>query len=275
MTATIPKGFHPEPFSYHQELELDIDALSNAGDGIGRVDGWVVFVPFALPGDRVKARVWRNDRNYSSADLVEVINPSPDRVEPGCRLFGTCGGCQYQHFSYDRQLLWKTRQVADLLRLQAGLELPVNPAVASPRQYHYRSKITPHFDKPKEGGKPAIGFLKAGSRRDVVDVPQCPIAMEYINEALPLARKAFTRPQPGSSGEPPFCSGPRKEPSSPITMPSPANGWAIWNSIFWRETFSRIILSFFRFLRITWPNRRVWTGRNSWWTPTAVPACSP
>ena len=118
MTATIPKGFHPEPFSYHQELELDIDALSNAGDGIGRVDGWVVFVPFALPGDRVKARVWRNDRNYSSADLVEVINPSPDRVEPGCRLFGTCGGCQYQHFSYDRQLLWKTRQVADLLRLQ-------------------------------------------------------------------------------------------------------------------------------------------------------------
>ena len=190
MTATIPKGFHPEPFSYHQELELDIDALSNAGDGIGRVDGWVVFVPFALPGDRVKARVWRNDRNYSSADLVEVINPSPDRVEPGCRLFGTCGGCQYQHFSYDRQLLWKTRQVADLLRLQAGLELPVNPAVASPRQYHYRSKITPHFDKPKEGGKPAIGFLKAGSRRDVVDVPQCPIAMECINEALPLARKS-------------------------------------------------------------------------------------
>ena len=121
---------------------------------------------------------------------MEVINPSPDRVEPGCRLFGTCGGCQYQHFSYDRQLLWKTRQVADLLRLQAGLELPVNPAVASPRQYHYRSKITPHFDKPKEGGKPAIGFLKAGSRRDVVDVPQCPIAMECINEALPLARKS-------------------------------------------------------------------------------------
>lgn len=156
--------------------------------------------------------------------------------------------------------------------MQAGLELPVNPAVASPRQYHYRSKITPHFDKPKEGGKPAIGFLKAGSRRDVVDVPQCPIAMECINEALPLARKSVYQAAAGSNGEPPFCSGPRKEPSSPITMPSPANGWAIWNSIFWRETFSRIILSFFRFLRITWPNRRVWTGRNSWWTPTAVPA---
>lgn len=190
MTSPIPKGFQPDPFSYHQVLELDIDSLSNAGDGIGRVDGWVVFVPFALPGDRVKARVWRNDKNYSTADLVEIIQPSKDRVEPLCRLFGTCGGCQYQHFSYDQQLFWKTRQVADLLRLQAGLELPVNPAIASPWQYYYRSKITPHFDKPKTETKPAIGFLKKGSRHDVVDVPQCPIAMECINEALPMARKS-------------------------------------------------------------------------------------
>ncbi|XBD73707.1 TRAM domain-containing protein [Akkermansia massiliensis] len=156
MTATIPKGFHPEPFSYHQELELDIDALSNAGDGIGRVDGWVVFVPFALPGDRVKARVWRNDKNYSSADLVEVLHPSPDRVEPGCRLFGTCGGCQYQHFSYDLQLLWKTRQVADLLRLQAGLELPVNPAIASPANTTTVPRLRPILTSPgKAAGRPS------------------------------------------------------------------------------------------------------------------------
>ena len=116
MTATIPKGFHPEPFSYHQELELDIDALSNAGDGIGRVDGWVVFVPFALPGDRVKARVWRNDRNYSSADLVEVLRPSPDRVEPVCRLFGTCGGCVLQHLAEDRQIAYKQQVLLDNLQ---------------------------------------------------------------------------------------------------------------------------------------------------------------
>ena len=112
MTATIPKGFHPEPFSYHQELELDIDALSNAGDGIGRVDGWVVFVPFALPGDRVKARVWRNDRNYSSADLVEVLRPSPDRVEPVCRLFGTCGGTSPTAASFSgKRARWRTSSV--------------------------------------------------------------------------------------------------------------------------------------------------------------------
>ena len=190
-TSVPPKGFNPVPFSYHEEIELEIDSLSNAGDGIGRVNGWVVFVPFALPGDKVKARIWRNDKNFSSADLIELISAGPHRVSPQCKLFGICGGCQYQHLNYDQQLLWKTRQVADLLRLQAGLQLPVNPAIASPKQYHYRSKITPHFDKPKGENKPAIGFLKAGSRREVIDVPQCPIAMECINEALPLARKSI------------------------------------------------------------------------------------
>lgn len=186
-----PKKFVPEPFSYHQEIELLIDSLSNNGDGIGRIDGWVVFVPFALPGDRVKARVWRNDKNYSTADLVEVLEPSADRAEPACRLFGECGGCQYQHLSYEKQLYWKTRQVAELLKLQAGLEVGVNEAKASPEQYGYRSKITPHFEKPKSSTDfGPIGFLKKGSRRQIVDVPQCPIAMDCINEALPLVRKA-------------------------------------------------------------------------------------
>lgn len=185
-----PKKFVPEPFPYHHELVLTIDALSNNGDGIGRVDGWVVFVPFALPGDTVRARVWRNDKNCSSADLIEVLEPSADRVEPVCPLFGECGGCQYQHLSYERQLEWKTRQVADLLRLQAGLELPVNPAIPSPLQYHYRSKITPHFEKPKGAVFGPIGFLKTGSRRELVDIKKCPIAMECINDALPEIRKS-------------------------------------------------------------------------------------
>lgn len=189
MPVTPPRKFVPDPFPYHHELELEIESLSNNGDGIGRVDGWVVFVPFALPGDRVRARIWRNDANCSSADLVEVLRPSCERVEPLCPLFTVCGGCQYQHFSYEAQLYWKTRQVGELLKLHAGLEVPVNPASPSPVQYGYRSKITPHFDKPKGSQIGPIGFLKKGSRRELVDVPQCPIAMDCINEALPLIRK--------------------------------------------------------------------------------------
>lgn len=191
MDVLPPKKFNPLPYPYHYELELEIESLSNSGEGIARDDGWVIFIPFSLPGDRIKARIWRNDKNCSFADLVEVLQPSVDRVVPRCKLFGFCGGCQYQHLGYERQLEWKTRQVADLLRLQAGLELSVKPAVASPREYNYRSKITPHFDKPKnsQSGLGPIGFLRIGSRRDIVDVPQCEIALECINETLPQVRK--------------------------------------------------------------------------------------
>lgn len=186
---TPPRRFVPHPFAYHEEIELTIDALSNQGDGVGRVDGWVVFVPFTLPGERVRARIYRNEKNCSHADLVEVLTPSPDRVAPQCPVFGYCGGCQYQHLSYDAQLAWKTEQVADLLRLQAGLHQAVNPAIPSPKLYAYRSKITPHFHKPKEAKMGNIGFLRAGSRSEVCDVRTCPIAMEPINEALPALRR--------------------------------------------------------------------------------------
>jgi len=188
--ATPPRKFVPTPFAYHQEIELTIENLSNQGDGVGRVDNWVVFVPYTLPGERVRARVYRNDKNCSMADLVEVLEPSPQRVEPQCPVFGYCGGCQYQHLDYAAQLEWKTAQVADLLRLQAGLQLPVLPAIPSPVTYGYRSKITPHFHKPREAKMGNIGFLRAGSRSEVCDIKQCPIAMDELNAALPLVRRS-------------------------------------------------------------------------------------
>ncbi len=187
---TPPRKFVPTPFAYHEEVELTIDKLSNQGDGVGRIDNWVVFVPYALPGEKVRARIYRNDKNCSMADLVEVLEPSPLRVKPLCPVFGYCGGCQYQHLDYGAQLEWKTAQVADLLRLQAGLELPVLPAIPSPEIYGYRSKITPHFHKPREAKVGNIGFLKVGSRSEVCDIKQCPIAMAELNAALPPVRKS-------------------------------------------------------------------------------------
>ena len=190
MKDTPPRKFVPTPFAYHEEVELTIDKLSNQGDGVGRIDNWVIFVPYTLPGEKVRARIYRNDKNCSMADLVEVLSPSPMRVQPLCPVFGYCGGCQYQHLDYTAQLEWKTAQVADLLRLQAGLELPVLPAIPSPEIYGYRSKITPHFHKPREAKVGNIGFLKVGSRSEVCDIKQCPIAMAELNAALPLVRKS-------------------------------------------------------------------------------------
>jgi tRNA/tmRNA/rRNA uracil-C5-methylase (TrmA/RlmC/RlmD family) len=183
-----PPKFNPHPFAYHQELELRIESLTNEGSGVARVDGWVVFVPFALPGEKVRARVYRNHKNWSDADLVEVLEASSHRIAPVCELFGRCGGCQYQHLSYDEQLVWKQQQVAELLKRMAHIEHPVEPVVASPIQYGYRSKITPHFHRPKNGSVAEIGFLRVGTRGAMVDVPQCPIAMPQINVRLKAER---------------------------------------------------------------------------------------
>jgi 23S rRNA (uracil1939-C5)-methyltransferase/tRNA (uracil-5-)-methyltransferase len=142
------------------------------------------MVPFALPGERVRARIFRNQKNFSEADLVEVLDPSPERIHPRCPLFGTCGGCQYQHLSYPAQLAWKRRQVAELLEHMAGVRFPVNEVVASPREFGYRAKITPHFGRPKDGSIGAIGFLRNGTRSQLVDVPRCAIATDAINTRL-------------------------------------------------------------------------------------------
>jgi 23S rRNA (uracil1939-C5)-methyltransferase len=185
-----PRNFNPVPYPYGTEIELVIDNLSNLGEGVGRVDGWVVFVPYALPGERVRVRVWRNKSNYSNADLVQVLEPSPHRVDPVCPLFGTCGGCQYQHCDYTLQLDWKTRQVVELLRRIGGIEHPVDPCIGSPLQYGYRSKITPHYRTAPTDSAVAIGFQKADSRA-IVDIPACPIASPAINERLPVERAAL------------------------------------------------------------------------------------
>lgn len=184
-----PRKFNPDPFEYHQELTLEIESLTNLGQGVARIDNWVVFTTFALPGETVRARVFRNSANYSEADLLEVVAPSTDRVEPRCPMFSQCGGCQYQNLSYKKQLEWKQRQVAELLQRMAGIDHPVDPVHPSPVTYGYRSKITPHFQKPRDGQIGPIGFLLFGRRQQLIDVEHCPIASETINAKLPKIRK--------------------------------------------------------------------------------------
>ena len=181
------KKFHPFPFDYHEELELTIDALSNLGVGIARVplDGtnWVVMVPLTLPGERVRARVFRNQATYSEADLIDVLVPSPDRVQPPCPYFQLCGGCNYQHVDISAQRAWKQAQVVDLLQRIGGVEtIKVNPVVGTSDAYGYRTKITPHYNPPHGKNKELkIGFQQRGTRI-VIDIDRCLIATPKINE---------------------------------------------------------------------------------------------
>jgi 23S rRNA (uracil1939-C5)-methyltransferase/tRNA (uracil-5-)-methyltransferase len=195
----VPKKFRPIPYDYHQELSLAIESLTNLGQGVARDNGWVILVPGVLPGETVQARIYRNHKNYSDADLLKVLEPSPQRVTPSCALFETCGGCQYQHFAYEGQLEWKRRHVSDAFARIAGLEFDALPTRPSPRPYGYRSKLTPHFQKGSEGiGE--IGFLQQGRRRALIDVEHCPIATDAINDHLPLARKELRENWAGKRG---------------------------------------------------------------------------
>ena len=193
MAQERPRKFKADPYEWHEIIDLEIETLSNLGAGIAKPNGWVVFVPFALPGEKIRAKIWRNEGNCSHADLVEIIEPSPDRIEPHCPHFTVCGGCQYQHLPYEKQLEWKTRQVRELLAHMVGVEAEVNPTIPSPKQWGYRSKITPHFQRPKSGEDFPIGFLEFNRRTRLVDIYHCPIAMDEINEALQPVRDDVKR----------------------------------------------------------------------------------
>ncbi|EJD04514.1 S-adenosyl-L-methionine-dependent methyltransferase [Fomitiporia mediterranea MF3/22] len=171
---------------------------------------WVVIVPFALPGEKIRARIYRNARLHSFADFLGVVQPNTsmrDMNRVRCRYFEKCGGCQYQMLSYETQLDLKRDVVARAYETFSGLpssSVPVIlPTAPSPLQYGYRTKITPHFDAPvkrarskkqkaeaeaapepfPEGKTVPIGFNKVGTR-EVLDIEECPIATPVINSAL-------------------------------------------------------------------------------------------
>jgi tRNA/tmRNA/rRNA uracil-C5-methylase (TrmA/RlmC/RlmD family) len=160
-----------------QRLELDITTVAFGGDGIGRVDNFVVFVPFVIEGERVEVEIVDVKKRYATADLVRVITSSPRRVEPRCPYYRTCAGCQYQHIDYAHQLELKRNQVRDVFeRIGKIPNPPIEPVVASPRQFQYRNKIVVHGP-----GKPGFWTVRG---RSIIPVDQCPIAREEITEKL-------------------------------------------------------------------------------------------
>ncbi len=160
-----------------QRLELDITTVAFGGDGIGRVDNFVVFVPFVIEGERVEVEIVDVKRRYATADLVRVITPSPRRVQPRCPYYMKCAGCQYQHVEYAHQLELKRSQICDVFqRIGKMPNPPIEPVVGSPREYHYRNKIVVHGP-----GKPGFWTVRG---RSIIGIEQCPIAGEEVNAKL-------------------------------------------------------------------------------------------
>ena len=116
-----PNHLSPHILAKGSEVELSIDKLAFGGQALGRVEGLVVFVEHALPGQRVRVRITRKKSQFAEARVVEVLEQSPAYTPPFCRHFGVCGGCQWQDLAYREQLHWKHVQVREALRHLAGL----------------------------------------------------------------------------------------------------------------------------------------------------------
>lgn len=169
----------PNPTLLHpgQRLELQITDIAFGGDGIGRTEGFVVFVPFVLEGERVEVQIVEVKRRYATADLVRVITASPNRIDPLCPYYANCAGCQYQHVDYRHQLELKRKQIVDIFQRIGGIvEPPIEPVVGSPREYGYRNKIVVHGP-----GKPGFWSTRG---RSIVPIERCPIARDEINAKL-------------------------------------------------------------------------------------------
>src|SRR5690606_32616694 len=103
------------PCTLNDVIELDVAGLTHEGEGVGRVDGYTLFVPGALPDERVRVRVVETKKRFGRAELLEVLDASPSRIAPPCPVYARCGGCQLQHMDYGAQLAWKRQFVVDAL----------------------------------------------------------------------------------------------------------------------------------------------------------------
>ena len=177
-------------------LELAIDTLAYGGQGIGRVDGFVVFVRGVLPGDLARVEVTRRRPGYAEARLVELVVPSSRRVAFRCDHAPDAGGCEWQTFDYAAQLEFKHRQVVEALAHIGGLDqVDVRPILGMADPWRYRNKMEYSFGQ--DGGEMVLGMHRRGSWRDVVDIPDChlaPLEISRARQAVLTACRALRLP---------------------------------------------------------------------------------
>src|SRR6185436_18490919 len=165
-------------------LELEVERILPGGIGLAHAAGKTVFVSLAAPGDRVRVKVEREQGNVLFASIVEIITPSPVRIEPPCPYFGRCGGCDFQQLTYEAQLAAKSEMIRDCLHRIARLEnLPDIVVTPSPDVWRYRMRAMWQIDQDER----TIGYYERGSRR-VCDVVDCAVLRPELQAKLASVR---------------------------------------------------------------------------------------
>lgn len=172
-------------------LSLTIDDLAFGGEGVGRADGYVVFVPGGLPGDRLRVRLVQVRSRFGRGVIDAIEEPSPQRVEAPCPYFGRCGGCRLQHMAYPAQLAFKAKQVVDALERLGGLKgIEVRPIIGATETFGYRNKM--EFTVARGAKEPLVVGLHEADRYDsVLDIDRCLLQSDRMNALLGEARAFF------------------------------------------------------------------------------------
>ncbi|MFO7952679.1 MAG: 23S rRNA (uracil(1939)-C(5))-methyltransferase RlmD [Bacillota bacterium] len=200
------------PYSPGEVLELKIDDLNHKGEGVGKAAGFTLFVPGALPGEIVRAEVYRLRKNHGEAKQLLLKEQSSYRVEPPCSHFPQCGGCQIQHLAYEKQLSWKQKRVSESLKRIAGLENSADitaSVLGMSEPWRYRNKARIHF--AVTGNRVIAGFYQKQSHR-IIDIKDCPVQHPTNAQMITVLREAL-RQYTGLKGKP---GNKKSKPALPV-----------------------------------------------------------
>ena len=168
-----------------KKVQVKINSMAFKGYGVARMNGKVVFTPYSVTGDEAWVEIIEEKKNYSMGRLIEILRPSPWRVEPPCPYFEVCGGCQWQHIAYSKHGELKKEILKEILNRLGGVkEIPPITVTPSPDPYDYRTRV-----QLKVKGE-VLGYYKEGSH-ELVEIDHCPIAHPFINQMIPFLRKAL------------------------------------------------------------------------------------
>lgn len=174
-----------------QIVELEVLDLAFGGKGVAKLNGMVVLITNAIPGDIVKAKILKRKRSFAEAEVFEIIRESEKRTSPECSHFGLCGGCVLQNLKYEHQLEYKTKQVKDsLVRIGGFKDIEVNPIIGSEKVCFYRNKMEFSFDKD-EAGELILGLHPRGRYDQVFDLKECFLQSELSNQIIAWIRGFF------------------------------------------------------------------------------------
>ncbi len=176
------------PVNKNQTIELTFEDITHDGNGVGKINGYPIFVTNVLPGEKAKVKVIKVKKNFAVGRRLELIEASPDRVEPPCNVFYKCGGCQLQHMSYDMQLKMKQNQVKSALAKFAHItDTPVEPTLGMEDPWRYRNKV--QIPVGEKDGKLITGFYRPRSHDIIDEMERCIVTSEVNDDLVDIVRE--------------------------------------------------------------------------------------